>query len=430
MADLLAGRNLPLSEAALGEAAAHPAVFTLAQRLNGNHDSVEAIVDAWHRIARPEEVEAVARDRFVGDLLQARTLQTESPHTAARLLQDDPIGTNPVLASLLRRLAGEPQRLGSLVDLLIAAPGDAGMRGALLAADVIQHLPDRSQAITTLLQGLIDMGRLTARERAAAGKILSRSDDPRDLEALADVPGGTFIMGSTTHPNSMPVHKVSLAPFRIGIFPVVNASYRRFIDSTGRHWPSPEVRKPARSNAPTTDLTWHDANAYCCWLTELWQSEGRITAGEMVRLPTEAEWERAARGDQPDKGDQIIYPWAGAWNDDAANAEPAGFNDIISVGLFPAGRSPFGCYDMAGQVWEWCSTLWGEAMGTPTFAYPYRTDGREDQTAPDSVRRVLRGGCFSSPPQKSNATYRGSLEANGFWRGNGFRIVVAPIRPD
>lgn len=69
-------------------------------------------------------------------------------------------------------------------------------------------------------------------------------------------------------------------------------------------------------------------------------------------------------------------------------------------------------------------------MATPSFAYPYRPDGREIQQAPDSVRRVLRGGCFSSGSQKACATYRGSLEAKGFWRGNGFRIVVAPLRPD
>jgi iron(II)-dependent oxidoreductase len=79
---------------------------------------------------------------------------------------------------------------------------------------------------------------------------------------------------------------------------------------------------------------------------------------------------------------------------------------------------------MAGQVWEWCSTLWGEEMAVPSLIYPYRHDDREDDLAPDNVRRVLRGGCFSSGAAKANATYRGSLEAGGFWRGNGFRIAV------
>ena len=81
---------------------------------------------------------------------------------------------------------------------------------------------------------------------------------------------------------------------------------------------------------------------------------------------------------------------------------------------------------MAGQVWEWVSTLWGEDMAKPSFAYPYRDDGREDPDAGPSVRRGLRGGCFSSGAPKACCTYRGSLEPDGFWRGNGFRVAVAP----
>lgn len=80
---------------------------------------------------------------------------------------------------------------------------------------------------------------------------------------------------------------------------------------------------------------------------------------------------------------------------------------------------------MAGQVWEWCSTLWGEDMATPSYAYPWQDDDREASNAPESVRRVLRGGCFSSGKLKACGTYRGSLEPAGFWRGNGFRIVVS-----
>jgi iron(II)-dependent oxidoreductase len=80
---------------------------------------------------------------------------------------------------------------------------------------------------------------------------------------------------------------------------------------------------------------------------------------------------------------------------------------------------------MAGNVWEWCTTLWGDNMKTPSFQYPWREDdGREALDAPGSVRRVLRGGCFSSGKEKACGTYRGSLEPDDFWRGNGFRIVV------
>jgi iron(II)-dependent oxidoreductase len=80
---------------------------------------------------------------------------------------------------------------------------------------------------------------------------------------------------------------------------------------------------------------------------------------------------------------------------------------------------------MAGQIWEWATTLWGADMATPHFKYPYRNDGREALDAGSSIRRVLRGGCFSSGKLKACCTYRGSLEPDGFWRGNGFRIAVS-----
>lgn len=144
-----------------------------------------------------------------------------------------------------------------------------------------------------------------------------------------------------------------------------------------------------------------------------------------MRLPTEPEWERASRGDMPDGGDEIVYPWGHGWNSDAANSEETGFNAPCATGLFPAGQSPYGCLDMAGQVWEWTTTLWGDDMATPHFTYPYADDGREDPSAGPSIRRVLRGGCFSSTSLKACCSYRGSLEPDGFWRGNGFRIVVS-----
>lgn len=117
---------------------------------------------------------------------------------------------------------------------------------------------------------------------------------------------------------------------------------------------------------------------------------------------------------------------AGGWHDGHGNGEEASLNTPCAVGLFPLGRSPWGCDDLCGQVWEWTSTLWGEDMAKPRFAYPYADDGREALQAPPQVRRVLRGGCFSSPGFKACCTYRGSLEPDGFWRGNGFRVVVAP----
>ena len=189
--------------------------------------------------------------------------------------------------------------------------------------------------------------------------------------------------------------------------------------------PARDGLRADRANAPAVDLTWHDARAFCAWLTGVWRASGRIDTGESVRLPTEPEWEFSARGRARGADGAMVYPWPGAWQPDRCNSEEAGLNETCTVGMFPAGRSSFGCDDMVGQVWEWCTTLWGEDMATPTWRYPYIADGREDADAGARVRRVLRGGCFSSHQEKATCTYRGSLEPDGFWRGNGLRVVVA-----
>lgn len=118
-------------------------------------------------------------------------------------------------------------------------------------------------------------------------------------------------------------------------------------------------------------------------------------------------------------------PWDTQWYNDASNGEETGLNQPCAVGLFPEGRSPHGCHDMAGNIWKWRSTLWGEDMAIPSYCYSWRDDGREAVKATPELRCVLRAGCFSSGRMKANCTYCGSLEPSGYWRGNGFRVVVA-----
>ncbi len=369
------------------------------------------------------------RNLFLIELLSARHLTTMPPTEIAQLFGDAPGVWSRPIASLAERLTSQEPQRDDLFSAMIREPQDRGLRGALAAARLLQHGAPLQTEIAPMLLRLIAKGRLSPANRASAGEILSRWRDPRDLEALADVPGGTFTMGATTTANASPPHPCIVAPFRIGCYPVTNSQYRRFIEATSRTWVSNDGTHPARANAPAADLTWHDARAYCTWLTDVWREARRIGPNEVVRLPTEPEWERAARGDQPDGGADIVYPWAGPWHADRANTEETGFNDTCPVGLYPHGRSPYGCYDMAGQVWEWTSTLWGGDMTTPSFKYPYINDGREALDAGPAIRRVLRGGCFSSGQLKACCTYRGSLEPDGYWRGNGFRIVVAPLSP-
>ncbi|SFV27149.1 iron(II)-dependent oxidoreductase [Devosia crocina] len=411
--------------AALSEAAGNPALFALATSMSEPAETAEDIIDIWLR-NEPERAEAgfqalstgASANRAIDGLVAGKFLSSRDDASVARLFLDDSALWTPSLASLLRRM---PQRAETLAPLLISGTSDAALRGALLVADFI---PDDT-AVLERLQDLIESGRLSALERNRAAQILSVRGDPRDLEALCLIPGGRFTMGSTTHPNSTPVHHVQVDTFSIGRYPVTNGQYARFVAATERTWVSPAAHDPALRNVPATDLTWHDARAYCDWLTARWREEKRIGDDQVVRLPTEPEWERASRGDVEDGGDDIVYPWGKGWNSDAANSEESGFNAPCAVGLFPSGQSPYGCLDMAGQVWEWTTTLWGDGMATPSFTYPYADDGREDPDAGPAIRRVLRGGCFSSTSLKACCSYRGSLEPNGFWRGNGFRIVVS-----
>jgi formylglycine-generating enzyme required for sulfatase activity len=149
------------------------------------------------------------------------------------------------------------------------------------------------------------------------------------------VPGGPFLMGSdpaSAFPpdeDEAPRRLVELAPFRIARTPVTNAQYARFKDETGRDWPAPAV-----DEAPVTYVTWDDAVAFCDW------------AG--ARLPTEAEWEHAARGD-----DDRLWPWGDEPPDASRAVFAAGIGAPRPVGSVPAGASPYGGLDLAGNVSEW-----------------------------------------------------------------------------
>ena len=452
------GAEQDLVRVASGAAAGSPAFFALALQAQHSGDQAEDLLDAWLFVAAPQiaSAEALAervyhqfavglRSETQGDglsglgshpspscdavryLLAARHLRALHQDATIQLFRQHPDASQPVIRSLLSRLSASGQS-APLIEELLSGPTAEAQRAALIVAEFTGASDRLTDKIKRLVLDIATEGILTASEREKGGRILSRLGDPRDLGALTLVPAGSFTMGSTSHPNSQPLEELSLSSFRIGLYPVTNKDYLAFAQDTGREWLSPDGADPERQNAPATDLTWHDARAYCAWLTTRWRLDGIISPEEQVRLPTEPEWERASRGDQIDPGsDGLVYPWGTTWQDDAANSEEAGFNNTCAVGLFPKGRSPYGCYDMAGHVWEWCTTLWGEDMATPSFGYPWREDGREALNAPEQVRRVLRGGCFSSPKTKANCTYRGSLEPSGFWRGNGFRIVVGKV---
>ena len=224
--------------------------------------------------------------------------------------------------------------------------------------------------------------------------------NPTDGSVLVAIPGGTFTMGSDDgdgHPK--PPHRVALQPYYIGCTPVTNAQFRRFVEST-RYKSVGEREQYAKQwgdQASVVCVSWHDAVAYCKW------------AG--LRLPTEAEWEFAARGT-----DGRRYPWGDEWDPTrCCNSADTMTRRAVPVGSFPNGASPFGCLDMAGNVWQWCSSLYKD--------YPYSsTDGRESLEAEGN--RATRGGSFINViPSTFSSAYRNNSSPEWKDFSLGFRVA-------
>ena len=213
--------------------------------------------------------------------------------------------------------------------------------------------------------------------------------------------------------NERPQHTVCVAAFYIDRYPVTNEEYKRFLDATGYPAPcykvewadvdeynwDPETRTPpeGKEKHPVVLVTWKDAQVYVTW------------AGK--RLPTEAEWERAARG-----ADGRRWPWGNKFTKGYSNTKETRINGTAPIGQYsPDGDSPEGIGDMTGNVWEWTTSLFRP--------YPYdANDGREDQEA--TGWRVLRGGSWSNPLDRANCTAR--LDGDFLFFSNvGFRCAVS-----
>ncbi len=248
---------------------------------------------------------------------------------------------------------------------------------------------------------------------------------------LIRIAGGPFLMGSTgldamATDDEKPQHEVILMTYRIGKYPVTCANYLRFVTSTGHTWRCNEARKPERANHPAVVVNWFDARAYCEWLTMVWRTEKRIAENEVVRLPTEPEWEKACRGIDGRIWPSGIFPLGTEY----ASHMNIGNTDTMAVDAHcPLGNSPYGVADMAGNVWEWTSTAWGNASHGH-YPYPYTmNDGRENPDTSDDVQRVLRGGSFYNTLSVVRCATRYRFNPGYDSRGVGFRIVVAPVAP-
>ncbi len=263
-------------------------------------------------------------------------------------------------------------------------------------------------------------------------------------------------MGDDRMPEAAPRHRVRVNRFEIGRYPVTNAEYSAFVAVGGYEteaywtamgwkwqrgrlgkgeqlapafWNEPRLNQP---RYPVVGVSWYEALAFCIWMSavgggEARLHEGRTTrdAGEseagrrwVYRLPTEAEWEYAARGANSTRN----FPWGDRFERGRANTAEAGFEGTTPVTHFPAGTSPFGVWDMAGNVFEWTLSKWGNNWQELRFPYPYRPDdGREEPEG--SGARVMRGGSWFNPFQEALCARRSRYLAGSRGSNIGFRVV-------
>lgn len=278
----------------------------------------------------------------------------------------------------------------------------------------------RQAVIAQLLATVADPD-VALRVRIVAGNMLGYLGDPR-LGEMVDVPTGSFLMGEGSEQ-----HELSVPTYRIGKYPVTNIEYRQFVDAGGyrekrwwteagwaevgqnkdqpRFWQDTRFNKP---NQPVIGLSWYECVAYCQWLS--------VETGQISRLPTEAEWEKGARG-----VDGRIYPWGNEFDPDNLNGRGPRNSQVCAstpVGIYGKGVSPFGLFDCVGNVWEWCATRWKKP-------FPYDTDHEEWRSSylEGHNLRVLRGGSWYHTLEVTRCTHRFKFEPSGWNDRGGFRIV-------
>ncbi len=374
-----------------------------------------------------------------------------------------PIGRGPVsrlMKYLPRSLFRDP------VGGRAAQARAAGLIGALVVdlTPFGYHPADpRYEQIITAARAVFDPRQATAiplGDRIAAAEALAQIGDRRlhwnRPDRWVEVPGGRFLMGAQKSDpaapgydqeifdDESPVHEVSVGPFRIGRFPVTVAEFGEFLDDEEcgdpRWWPAgrpDESLKPdgweeeqAHPSRPVVSVSWFQAAAYCAWLTDqLRRRQGTqdcltLPAGWGVRLPTEAEWELAARGPAG-----RYYPWGtDAPDADRVNDRNSRVGHPSPVGIFPGDVTPEGVLDLAGNVQEWCLDSFSKDFYARCAAEGCVADPMMVPTN-SGLARVARGASFYHGTTALRASMRSPYLPLNRARDVGFRCALAARRP-
>ncbi len=338
-----------------------------------------------------------------------------------------------IVAEIVARVRGQPSpqpRLEPPTAPLSSTPPTAGRQIGGLALSNIQDSPITIGNMSATVQASGDV--VAGDKQEIHHHYYGPSPAPATAEkarrpfepALVEIPAGPFIMGTDEgQPYEKPAHTIILPAYQIGLYPVTNWEFAAFIEATGKVVPSlgwPGQRPaPKQAELPVTGVSWYLALAYCAWLSE--------QTGRAYALPTEAEWEKAARGT-----DGRRYPWGNDWQAERANADPA---RLTPVNRYPV-QSIYGCYDLVGNGREWTCSLWGSQPHQPEarFGYPQTADQsdlawdlehpRHNLAANSQMRRVYRGGTGLAPDQPRCSLRQANLpETKRDLNRHGLRVV-------
>ncbi len=387
--------------------------------------------------------------------------QDDFPAECARLARAAP-GHWQVALPLAARLA-KAERGASAADELVRGRSIAEFRTqnqpepddwtcALLAGMQLQEIGvgaikkrERTRAIAARVADWImaslpvhpDVGGISAAQRAVAGDVLAALGDPRfdpqrfylpadDMLGFVPIAADDDFMIGTPKAHAKRVAKIigydapndeindQVTPspeFYIARYPVTVAQFRAFVEATQFEIGVADALRDPDSR-PVRYVSWHEAMRYCDWLNKILATvpdlEHSAVAGLVrelrwrVSLPSELEWEKAARSGLRDG----VFPWGNTPDSNRANYSDSEIGDTSAVGCFPA--NGYGLYDAVGNAWEWTRSLWGTDFEKSDFAYPYdpHDEKREDTSAGDDVWRVVRGGAFYDHRDYARCAYR------------------------
>jgi formylglycine-generating enzyme required for sulfatase activity len=446
-------------------------------------------------VQRGNEIYSFPHRTFQEYLAACHLTEDNFPEYIVQLFQDEPNrwrevtllagakairGSKAFIWLLINELCDEPpeNKTFSMKQLWSAHIAAQSLVETIDLKDITGKKKEKVNQIIQWLLCLLKAQELPPSERALAGNHLAILGDPRseimdiDHMMFCLVPGGKFWMGERDN-----MHQNSCKAFWMGKYPVTNAQFYAFVEAGGYHnkkywveairhgrWKKGIIESwlgkksnPKKygnpfdlPNHPVVGITWYEAIAFTRWLTEKWQKEKILPKKWMITLPTEAQWEKSARGGEqiPEhpicesvenmiKRHKFIaknkklalknpkpernYPWGDLHSENLANTKESEISTTSTVGCFSGGASPYGCEELSGNVWEWTRSI--------DKNYPYQSgDGREDLEKIGSTTLIIwRGGSFYNVTNRALcASRRWYLPLNGDGL-LGFRVVSSPF---